>query len=138
MISCHINDTSDTGEVFKDYILNFKVKAADLGLNNPVFILDNARIHHYSGLRDVLVSEGNIFKYLPSYSLMLNIIENCFSKWKNYVLRANATSEAMLRELITTVMNIITADDCDGFFRKMLRAIESSRRRESFNNNILY
>ncbi|KAF7685026.1 hypothetical protein CDIK_4225 [Cucumispora dikerogammari] len=133
MINCHINDTHVTGEDFKSYILNLKVQAAVLGLNNPVFILDNARIHHYYGLRDVIVSEGIVLKYLPPYSPMLNIIENCFSKWKNYVLRLNATSEAMLRGLITAGMNIITADDCDGFFRKLLRAIESSRRRESFN-----
>ena len=133
MLDCHINDTPVTGEDFKRYILNLKVKAAELGLNTPVFILDNARIHHYSGLRDVLVSEGIVLKYLPPYSPMLNIIENCFSKWKNHVLRSNATSEAMLRGLITAGMEIITADDCDGFFRKMLRAIEISRRREPFN-----
>ncbi|KAF7692233.1 hypothetical protein CDIK_2425 [Cucumispora dikerogammari] len=136
MINFHINDTPVTGDDFKSYTLNFK--AADLSLNNPVFILDNARIHHYSDLRDVLVSENIILKYLPPNFSMLNIIEKCFSKWKNYVLRANATSEAMLRELITAGMNIITADDCDSFFRKMLIALKVVDEKNLLMSKILY
>ncbi|KAF7685929.1 hypothetical protein CDIK_3322 [Cucumispora dikerogammari] len=71
MINCHINDTPVSGEDFKSYVLNLKVKADNLGLNDSVFILDIDRIHHYLGLRGALVSESIILKYLPPYSPML-------------------------------------------------------------------
>ncbi|KAF7696428.1 hypothetical protein CDIK_1893, partial [Cucumispora dikerogammari] len=88
MIDCHINNNPVTGENFKAYLLNLKIKLLESGIENPVYVLDNARIHHYRGLVEVLNSEGIVLKYLPPYSPMLNIIENCFSKWKNFVVRS--------------------------------------------------
>jgi hypothetical protein len=47
IINCHINDSSVNGEDFKSYLLNLKQSVAAMGINNPIFILYNARIHHY-------------------------------------------------------------------------------------------
>ena len=133
MIDCHINNNPVTRENFKAYLLNLKIKLLESGIENPVYVLDNARIHHYRGLVEVLNSEEIVLKYLPPYSPMLNIIENCFSKWKNFVVRSRVTSEDALRQVIISGMETITPADCDGFFRKMLRAVEKSRRREQMN-----
>ncbi|KAF7697483.1 hypothetical protein CDIK_1690 [Cucumispora dikerogammari] len=80
MIPCHINNKPVTGEDFKTYLLHLKIKLHESDIDNPVYLLDNARIYHYKGLVKVLNSEGIVLKYLSPYSPMLNIIENCFSK----------------------------------------------------------
>ncbi|KAF7702803.1 hypothetical protein CDIK_0346 [Cucumispora dikerogammari] len=80
MIDCHINSNPVTGENFKAHLLNLKIKLLESGIENPVYVFDNARIHHYRGLVEVLNSEGIVLKYLSPYSPMLNIIKNCFSK----------------------------------------------------------
>ena len=96
--------------------------------------MDNARIHHYKRLQTLLESECIRVMYLPPYLPFFNIIENCFSKWKKHVLRGNANNELELKKLIIGGFSIITEDDCDGYFRNMLRYIERSRNMEIIHN----
>ena len=58
---------------------------------------------------------------LPPYSPFLNIIENCFSKWKNFVSRTNCNSADELFIEISRGYEMISEEDCAGFYRKMLR-----------------
>ncbi|KAF7685543.1 hypothetical protein CDIK_3708 [Cucumispora dikerogammari] len=133
MIDCYINNNPVTGETFKAYLLNLKIKLLESEIENPVYVLDNARIYHYRGFVEVLNSEGIVLKYSLLYSPMLNIIENCFSKWKNFVVRSRVTFKDVLRQVIISKMKTITPANCDGFFRKMLRVVEKSRKREQIN-----
>ena len=71
--------------------------------------------------------------YLPPYSPFMNPIENCFSKWKNHVVRGSAKNEDALKSLIEGGFNCINASDCSGFYRKMLRYINLAMSR-----NIIY
>ena len=64
---------------------------------NPIFIADNARIHHYSGVKELIASLQLKVVYLPPYSPFLNPIKNIFSVWKNLVIRGEAKSENELR-----------------------------------------
>ena len=75
------------GEDFIDCCRELKTICVEKGILNPVFILDNARIHHYSRVAELKNELGIELLYLPPYSPFLNPIENCFSKWKNTVLR---------------------------------------------------
>ena len=69
-----------------------KIKCNSKGINNPVLVLDNARIHH---ARNLVWDSFTVF-YLSPYCLFLNSIENCFSKWKNIVVRWACTTETQL------------------------------------------
>jgi transposase len=74
MIDYHINYNPVNGEIFKNYIIRLKRNCILKNINEPKFILYNARIHHYIGLKEILLEEGIVLKFLPPYSPMLNII----------------------------------------------------------------
>ena len=133
MISYHINNAPVSGEDFKTFLIGLNGECIRRGNSNPVFILDNARIHHYRGLCNVIDELSLNLLFLPPYSPFLNIIENWFAKWKNYVLRGQARNEDELQVLINSGFNSIENSDCEGYFRKMLRCIERCRCREEFN-----
>ncbi|KAG0440295.1 hypothetical protein DMUE_1847, partial [Dictyocoela muelleri] len=81
MIYCKVFDNPVNAVNFQFSIDEIKTKCSLLFINNPIFVMDNARIHHASTL-----SFGDIIPiYLPPYSPFLNPIENAFSKWKNCV-----------------------------------------------------
>lgn len=126
MVFYKINNGPVNGENFKQFLIDLKITCTLIGIQNPTFVMDNAKIHHYRGL-DILVTNSNYnFFYLPPYSPFLNPIENVFSKWKNFVIRGNSQNEAELGDLINAGFLQITSDDCDGYYRKMLRYIRRS------------
>ena len=69
-----------------------------------------------------------LIEYLSPYSPFLNPIENCFLKWKNYVIRKEAKNKIELQQFIHNGFRSITEADCDGFFRKMLRYVIRAER----------
>ena len=50
------------------YLLKLRTICTNKRIENPTFIMDNARIHHYTGLKDMV----------EAYSPFLNPIENVF------------------------------------------------------------
>jgi transposase len=120
MIYHKINERSVNGEDFKVFLKEIKIKCVEAEILNPIFIMDNARIHHYRGLfEDPEIAQYNI-RYLPPYSPFLNPIENVFSVCKNNVIRGGAMNESQLRTLIAVNFEAITNENCSSFYRKML------------------
>jgi hypothetical protein len=54
---------------------------------NSIVIMDNAKIHCYTELHDLIHMTGAILIYLPPYSPELNPIENLFGLLKRYIQR---------------------------------------------------
>lgn len=123
MINFHINDRPVNGEDFKRFVIGLKNLSKEKEIEKPIFVMDNARIHHYKGLLQTIESENLEVLYLPPYSPFLNPIENAFSKWKNYVIRAGSRNESELKIQIETGFLTISQTDCDGYYRKMLRYV---------------
>ena len=113
------------GNDFVSCLNDLKSACLEKGIFNPVFILDNARIHHFSGVKELLANNDLKLLYLPPYSPFLNPIESSFSKWKNYVTRGNARNEEELMSLIANGFDSINLADCNGFYRKMLRYVNN-------------
>lgn len=130
MIGHLISNVAYNGESFINGMLTIKQKCAEKGIFEPVFVMDNARIHHYGRFTEVIAENNFQVVYLPPYSPFLNPIENVFSVWKNMVSRAECQNEQSLMETITGKFNEITESHCDGFYRKMLRYIQRSLDRE--------
>ena len=125
MILHQIFDRPINGEDYKHCLSELHEKCLEMELMNPVFIMDNASIHHYSGVKS-LIDEKNVQTlYLPPYSPFMNPIENCFAKWKNQVARGNATNENELRELINEGFSCIITSDCNSFFFERLFALST-------------
>ena len=70
------------GEDFKTCLVNLKERCDVMSIKNQVFIMDNARIHHYCGLHEIIQRMGLRMVYLPPYSPFMNPIENCFLNGK--------------------------------------------------------
>ena len=56
--------------------------------SHSVVVMDNASIHHYEQVVDIITGVGAVVRFLPPYSPELNPIEHVFSKVKAF-LRAN-------------------------------------------------
>ncbi|ORD96501.1 hypothetical protein HERIO_1574 [Hepatospora eriocheir] len=126
MLYHKIHDRVINGETFKTCLQELKAICNVNGIDTPVFILDNARIHHYSGLAETICHLGLELVSLPPYSPFLNPIENCFSVWKNFVVRGAATSEPELKNLIESRFNEVSSQSSDAFYMKMLRYVNRS------------
>lgn len=125
-----IHEKAVTGEDFKICLRELKMSCLEKGIENPVFIMDNARIHHYRGLQEVISLEGLRIEYLPPYSPFLNPIENIFSVWKNLVIRRCCKNESELKLAISDCFAEIKNSHCDSFYRKMLGYLERSSKGE--------
>ena len=99
-------------------------------LNECVFIMDNASIHKTKEIKAMVEKTSHELLYLPPYSPFLNPIENCFSKWKNYVKRSRVKSEKMLYKKIKEGFNSINPADCDGYWKNMLVYLEKCKKKE--------
>lgn len=130
IIYSKIHDKAVTGEDFKLSLEEIKIQCSLNQIPDPIFVMDNAKIHHYKGLQNIIDNLHLKIEYLPPYSPFLNPIENVFSVWKNAVIRRQSKNEAELRTAITECFNDITPHHCDSFYRKMLGYINRSSREE--------
>ena len=130
MIFYKILDKAVKAKDFQQCLTEVTERCNNLGVENPILILDNCRIHH------ARILNWNDFQvlYLPPYCPFLNPIENCFSKWKNAVIRSKCTSKEQLKEAIRKGFEQITSKDCEGFYRNMLKYLHMSYDRLTINN----
>jgi len=124
-----IHDRAVNGENFQICLNELKERCVELGIELPILIMDNARIHHYRNL----IFDGFRVLYLPPYCPFLNPIENCFSKWKNLVIRSACTTEVQLKYRIESAFNEITTSDCNGYYQNMFKYLNMSSNRETID-----
>ena len=110
-----------------------KEKCSEKGITEPIFIMDKAGIHRYTGLTSQVDELGLKIEYLPPYSPFLNPIENVFSVWKRKVISAACRNEDELKRKISNVFEELNKSICDGFYRKMLEYI-----RKCENGELIY
>ena len=101
--------------------LSFDTKA--LNLEKSVLIMDNVKFHKTTAVKDVITEKGFNLQYLPPYSPFLNPLENMFSKWKEFTKRQRPNNEAELMIAIENGKNTVSAADCNGFYKNMLKYI---------------
>ena len=75
MIYFKIHNQAVTAADFQVCLEEIKIKCNSKGINNPVLVLDNAKIHHVRNL----VWDGFMVFYLPPYCPFLYLIENSIS-----------------------------------------------------------
>ncbi|KAG0435295.1 hypothetical protein DMUE_4789 [Dictyocoela muelleri] len=123
------NDKAVNGDEFVDFMIDLNSDVLSEGIKDPIFIMDNARIHHYKKLETIFAEQNIKVLYLPPYSPFLIFIENCFSKWKNHVLRANCQTIEELHFQIQNGFNSITLSYCNGFYRIKVRYLLLCRKK---------
>ena len=123
MEDVYIVEGNVTEEVFVKFVRNclLPVLQPFNGTNShSVVVMDNASVHHYEEVVDIVTGVGAIIRHLPPYSPELNPIENAFSKVKAF-LRANDSVSLSTHSPCTLVLMAfctITKDDCIYKFHK--------------------
>jgi hypothetical protein len=68
-----------TAEEFEAYVKVLLECMNPYPRKNSVLVMDNASVHHFDGLHDLVEEKGIQLCYLPPYSPDLNPIEEAFS-----------------------------------------------------------
>lgn len=113
------------GERFKEFLREVVEHLPDNGVEK-VLLFDNAPAHRCAA--DVELPVNVSLRWLPPYSPMLNIVEQCFSQWKATVKRCLAEvrdqlheqtaqqKEATLSQLAEQSVSVVTVHDCANYF----------------------
>jgi transposase len=111
-------------ETFSGSLRTLFEKMRTESIQNAVLITDNVAFHRTRSVRELVEANGHRLMFLPPYSPFLNPIENLFSKWKEAVRRSKPQNEDSLLRLIEEGSSLITAENCDSYFRHMLGFLE--------------
>ena len=104
-----------TGEKFLTYLKETLLPTLHSG---DIVIMDNLRTHHIEEVGKVLQEAGMQVLYLPPYSPDFNPIEMMWSKVKAYLRKVKKRTVETLLEAIKEAMNLVTPQDCVGWFSK--------------------
>lgn len=84
-------------------------------LPRSIVVLDNAKIHMYAELQDMVHSVGALLFFLPPYSPDLNPIEVAFSLLKRWIQKhANMAFKENPIAVLQVAMRMCTKSDCAG------------------------
>ncbi len=103
------------GESFLAWVEQFLVPTLRPG---DIVVMDNLSSHKNPAIRHAIRAAGARLLYLPPYSPDLNPIEQAFSKLKTLLRKANARSFDEVKTAIQTLLNQITKQECQNFFRQ--------------------
>lgn len=130
LVHHHLMSGGMNGERFKDFLRDVVEHLPNNGFEK-VLIFDNAPAHRCAG--EVELPESVSLRWLPPYSPMLNIVEQCFSQWKASVKRSLAEvreqlhgqpaqqREATLCQIAEQSVAVVTPHDCGSYFRHLQR-----------------
>ncbi|HEY0778753.1 MAG TPA: IS630 family transposase [Gemmatirosa sp.] len=82
-----------------------------------VVVLDNLSAHKAPAVQRLIARAGCRLRFLPPYSPDLNPIEAAWSKLKQLLRGVGARSVEALNAALATLVDAITADDAQGYFR---------------------
>lgn len=82
-----------------------------------VVVMDNLSPHKAPRVRELIEAVGCRLLFLPPYSPDLNPIEPAWSKLKALLRSIGARTIAALEAALTTLVDAITAEDAQGYFR---------------------
>jgi len=121
-------------QLYSEYINKLAGKLANFQIVQSVLVMDNVASHHTTLVKEAAEANNLNILYLPPYSPFLNPIEYMFSKWKEIVKRMSPTWEMDLLQAIEDGANMITSNDCEGYYRNMLSYITRCLNNEIIEN----
>jgi len=119
ILSFRILERNGNQETFRQFLHQIHDDADADGLAGKTLVMDDVGFHKTEIVREELIILDLSVKYLPAYSPFFNPIENMFSKWKNFVKRAQEKNEVELLAVMNEVRTVITAEDCNNYVAKV-------------------
>lgn len=81
-----------------------------------IVVMDNLRAHKVEVVRELIESVGAKVLFLPPYSPDMNPIEECWSKMKSFLRKAQARSHDALLVAVDMATEMVTPSDSRGWF----------------------
>jgi transposase len=81
-----------------------------------IVVMDNLSAHTSARVRTLIEGCGCELWFLPAYSPDLSPIEEAFSKFKAWLRRSAARTQAALEQAMATGLDLITPHDALGYF----------------------
>ena len=100
--------------MFDEYIKHILAPALNPG---DIVVLDNLSSHKLLVSQEAVAARHAESKFLPAYSPDLNPIEKMWSKVKQALRGMKARADDELFSSIGTALNMVTADDAQGWFK---------------------
>ena len=107
-----IEGSTDTA-VFLTFVQTIVVPTLRPG---QIVLMDNLSSHKVNGVKEAIESAKATLEYLPSYSPDLSPIEECWSKFKEFLRAKAARTRELLDQAITEALDSITPQDAKGWF----------------------
>lgn len=82
-----------------------------------IIVLDNLTAHRASRIEEIIAECGGRVLWLAPYSPDYSPIEKMWSKLKSYLRRVKARTQEELDQAIKEGLKLITADNCQSWFR---------------------
>ena len=84
--------------------------------SGQIVLMDNLSVHKGKWVRELIEEKGCQLWLLPSYSPDMNPIEEAFSKVKNLIRKAKATTLEALFTVTARSLRAVSEEDARGFF----------------------
>lgn len=102
------------GEMFLAYLEQCLCPTLKRG---DIVVIDNCRAHTNPRVREIIEKAGATLRYLPKYSPDLNPIEMAYSKFKEFLRRAEARTVVAVYRAIRSFLPSISAPECANYLR---------------------
>jgi len=103
-----------TAEMFLAYLEHCLCPTLQRG---EIVVIDNYRAHTGPRVREVIEKTGATVRYLPKYSPDLNPIEMAYSKFKEFLRKAEPTTVSALYRAIRSFLPTLSAQECANYLR---------------------
>jgi len=121
MVATMTIEEATDADIFLAYLEQVLCPALKHG---DVVVMDNLSAHKVDQVRQQIEAAGAELLYLPPYSPDLNPIEKAWAKLKQLLRSAKARTEQALDQAITEVLQEISADNAQAWFRLTLNWVQ--------------
>ena len=119
---------------FIDFIKQFLEYLPNGSVKKHYLIMDNVPFHHNNQIEEMILEKNHELIFLPPYSPFLNPIENLFNQFKFYVKRLSPSTADEVFNAIENASQVISAEDCENYWRNMLKYVSISLQKVSIEN----
>lgn len=121
-------------DLFIQFLANLKSKLDSSKRN--LLICDNAAFHKTEKVKEFLKSNNLEMMFNAPWSPMLNPIEECFSKVKNFLKLNHSSNSPSLIANVASAFDTVTAEDCASWFRHSKQYFAQCLERKPINKEV--
>lgn len=127
-------DSNYNTDHFTSFLSQFMTHLEENDLRGVHIFMDNARFHHAQEVQKIVSEKAHHLHFVPAYSCFLNPIENLFNQLKFYVKRKRPDCADKVFEAVELASQVISAEDCQNYFKNMLSYIDRCLAKETIYN----